>query len=587
LTIRDIKSLTFAFATTALLALLLPREAVGARVRVRAATRLEGRADRNVAGPSGVVIRGTLRDDVGHPVPFSHVSIAFHEGAPSGPAVKLSGSPRDCSRAGSGEAHDPHVAPDEYFVDTDALGSFCILTALPLDRGTLVMRFDGSSLYDKTAAEIPFDLATAPIALAFDPDPSIVPLDRPMYLVWLRVTSPGLSRDGWRVALRDERGQVLGAGPVGPDGLVRIDVPTDKLGDPGPGELSATLEGAPFPARSASHRIERHAKAELAPAGPEPEGVPEDGISFEVSVRSSRGPVGTGSVEAIVGDRTVGAARVRAGRASLVATFASTREATVPVSLRYLSDTPWWEPGQEIYVGVSVRARSAWRRTPPILLALLVAAWMTRRSWLPRLTRPARREPRAREAIEQHALQVIREAAPDQGWSGRVVDAHDTYPIDGAIVSIVVPAFPGSPERPSAEVVTRADGSFAIARMPVTGKPFLRVRAPRHATFEQPLPPPSLVSIPMVARRRRLLERLVAWAAREWGPWHGAREPTPEQVASHAKRTRDRLGAERAAEVEAWARAVEWTAYGRAEVDERAERSVSSLEPPKTRRPNL
>jgi hypothetical protein len=88
----------------------------------------------------------------------------------------------------------------------------------------------------------------------------------------------------------------------------------------------------------------------------------------------------------------------------------------------------------------------------------------------------------------------------------------------------------------------------------------------------------------MVARRRRLLDRLVAWASREWGPWHGAREPTPEQVASHAKRTRERLGAEHATEVEMWARAVERTAYGRADVDERAERSVSSLEPALRRR---
>jgi hypothetical protein len=561
----------------------LPTRSDAARVRVGASTRLEGRVDRNVAGPSGVVIRGTLRDDVGHPVPYSHVAIAFYDGPPSSaPAVKLSGSPRDCSQSAGSEAHDPHVAPDEYFVDTDAQGSFCVITAVPLDRGKMVLRFEGSSLYDKTAAEIPFDLATAAISLAFDPDPSVVSLDRPVYLVWLRVTSPGMPRDGWRVVLRDENARIVGAGPVGPDGLVRIDVPTESLGEPGPGALSASLEGAPFPSEATSHRIERHAKVELTLASPEPRGVPEDGISFEVNARSSRGPVGTGSVEATIGDRTVGAAKIRGGRAALVATFASTREASVPVSIHYLSDAPWWEAGPELYVGVAVRGPSPWRRAPPILLALAVALWMTRRSWLPRVARlsgASRREPHAPGSLEQHALQVIREAAPDQGWSGRVLDAHDGFAIDGAIVSIVVPSFPGAPERPSAEVVTRRDGSFAIERMPVSGKPLLRVRAPWHATFEQPLPPPSEVTIPMVARRRRLLDRLVAWASREWGPWRGAREPTPEQVAAHAKLTRDRLGAERAAGVEAWARAVEWTAYGRANVDENTERSVSSLEP--------
>jgi hypothetical protein len=574
-------------AAIAFAALFASTRSDAAKVKVRAATRLEGRVDRNVAGPSGVVIRGTLRDDVGRPVPYSHVAIAFYEGSTvSGSAVKLSGSPRDCGPIGGSEAHDPHVAPDEYFVDTDAQGSFCIVTAVPLDRGTMALRFEGSSLYDKTAAEIAFDLATAAITLAFDPDPSSVSLDRPVFLVWLRVNSQGLPREGWRVVLRDENKRVLGTAPVGPDGLVRIDVPTERFGDPGPGELTAELEGAPAAARAASHAIERHVRVELALAGPQPQGAPEDGISFEVTARSSRGPVGTGSVEATIGDRTVGAARVRAGRAALVATFASTRDASVPTSLHYLPDAPWFEPGPELVVGVGVHAPSAWRRAPPILLALAVAAWMTRRAWLPRISRlsfGSRAEPHGPGVTEQRALQVIRNAAPDQGWSGRVVDAHDGHAIDGAIVSIVVPSFPGSPERPNAEVVTRGDGSFAIERMPVTGKPLLRVRAPWHATFEQPLPPPSEVSIPMVARRRRLLDRLVAWASREWGPLPGAREPTPEQIASHAKRTRDRIGPERAAGVEAWARAVEWAAYGRAEVDEHTERSVSSLEPDRRR----
>src|SRR6185503_9041795 len=80
-------------------------------------------------------------------------------------AMKLSTSPRDCSQSGAGEAHEPHVAPDEYFVDTDAQGSFCVLTSLPLERGTMALRYEGSALYDKTAAEIAFDLGTPAITL--------------------------------------------------------------------------------------------------------------------------------------------------------------------------------------------------------------------------------------------------------------------------------------------------------------------------------------------------------------------------------------------------------------------------------------
>jgi hypothetical protein len=145
----------------------------------------------------------------------------------------------------------------------------------------------------------------------------------------------------------------------------------------------------------------------------------------------------------------------------------------------------------------------------------------------------------------------------------------------------VVPSFPGSVDATNTgpEAVTNAAGLFTLDPFSLGGKAVLRVRAPWHATIEHALPAPSELSIPMVARRRRLLDRLVAWASREWGPWQGAREPTPGQIASRAKLASDKLGAERSAEVEAWARAVERTAFGRAGVDESAEQSVSTLEP--------
>jgi hypothetical protein len=381
--------------------------------------------------------------------------------------------------------------------------------------------------------------------------------------------------------LRDENGHVLGKGGVDPDGLVRIDVPTERMGGPGPGELSAVVEGTNLLATSASHVIERHAKVELALAGPEPSGVAEDGIAIAVTARSSRGTIDAGSVEATVGDRTVGAAPVRAGRATILATFAAARETSASASIRFLPHAPWWEPGPALRVSIGVKTPSAWRRAPAIFLALVVGAWLLRGSWLPRLSRPQRSKAPAAQKTETPALEVLRPRQGHEGWSGKVIDAHDGRPIEGAIVSIVVPAFPGSSAHPAgaAEVITNGAGEFAIPPRSAGGAASLRVRAERHATFEQPLPPPSEISVPMVARRRRLLERLVAWASREWGPWQGGREPTPDQVAVRARRARERLGPERAAEVEAWARAVEWTAFGRAEVDETAERTVASMEP--------
>jgi hypothetical protein len=551
------------------------------RVRILAGTRLEGRADRTSVSARGVVVRGTLRDDVGHPVPDNHVSITFYDEANAKVAAMLPGSPRPCVETTADGHRDPHVAPDEYVVDTDALGSFCLETTLPLERGTMKLSFGGSSLYDATSAEVPFDLTLPSVALAFDPEPSIASLDRPVFSVGLRVTAPHVSKQGWRIVLKDERDRVLGAGKVDPDGLVRIDLPTEALADPGPGRISANLEGSSLLTQTISHAIERHARVDLKLAAPDPHGVPDDGIPVEVVARCARGSIASGSVEATIAGQTVGAASVRSGRAALVATFAGTRERIVPASIRYLSDAPWWEPGAPLSIVIGVEAPSPWRRAPSILLAFAVALWMTRTSWLPRLLRlrsPSRGPVRSRE-LPSPAVLVQRTLY--EGWSGRVVDAHDGSPIVGARVSIVVPTFPGSGDdtSTSSEVVTDATGHFVLSPNSPGGKAILRVSAPWHATLENPLPPPSELSIPLVARRRRLLDRLVAWASREWGPWQGSRDPTPAEVASRARLVADRLGAERSADVQTWARAVEQAAFGEAPVDEHAENSVASLEP--------
>jgi len=164
------------------------------------------------------------------------------------------------------------------------------------------------------------------------------------------------------------------------------------------------------------------------------------------------------------------------------------------------------------------------------------------------------------------------------------VDAHDGSAVQGATLTIIVPAFPGAHDSSAgvaAETTTDQAGQFSLGAASFRREAVLRVRAPWHTALEQPLPPPSELAIPMIARRRHLLERLVHWAAREWGPWHGVREPTPEQVALRAgpSAEHDAEAAEQIEGVRAWARAVEETSFGRTPVDEQAERAVMSLEP--------
>jgi hypothetical protein len=566
------------------------------KVHVAAATRIEARADRGSV-PSSVVVRGTLRDDVGSPVADSHVAIAFYEPHEGGAAITLPW-PRPCPGAlrPGGDAHEPHVAPDEYVVDTDATGSFCFETSLPIDQAQMKLRFAGDRLYDGTAAEVPVDLTRAPVVLTFDPEPIIISLDRPIYSVGMRIRAPGIPKTGWRVKLSDENGHALGSADVDPDGLSRVEVSTADLAGPGPGELHATLEGASVGGAEVVRAVERHARVALSLEDQKPGGVPEDGIAVAVRARSSRGPASTGSLEATLGDRTVGAARVSDGKASVVMTFGSTRAASVTTWIHYLPDAPWWESPAPLAVKLAVHPPSAWRRAPLFLLALVVAAWMLREPYVVRL-RGKMAKPRAPSQLaEARPIQVVRALREDEGWTGRVFDAHDGYPLSGARVTVMVKGFPRrSPEGQPADqgtdeertvrarTVTDPTGNFVLAADAGAERAILRIESPLHATLEQPLPSPSEMSIPLVARRRKLLNRLVEWANTEWGPWDGTRDPTPEQVAGRAARraARGSASVDRAAAIETWAHAVESTAFGPSPVDEHAERKVTSLEPPK------
>ena len=75
--------------------------------------------------------------------------------------------------------------------------------------------------------------------------------------------------------------------------------------------------------------------------------------------------------------------------------------------------------------------------------------------------------------------------------------------------------------------------------------------------------------IALVTRKRKLLERLVAWARRMGSPYDARPEPTPGHVRRAAKD----------GQVAGWAAAVEQAAFGGGDVDERVELEVSALAP--------
>ena len=431
------------------------------KIIVSGSTRIEARAERASGLLDDVVIRGTLRDDVGKGVAESHVAIALYEPG-SAVAIPLPAPLRCTESAG---AHEPHAAPDEYVVDTDSQGSFCLHTMLPPEPLVMKLHFAGGGLLEGTAAEVPIESQGPSMRVVFDPEPHVISLDRPTFEVALRVTAGHLNRIAERCGFKTRRGALWVTPRSTLTGVVASKSARQTWEPLVLGELRATLEGAARgPALSAIQVVERHARVELEVATPNPEGVPEDGIALAVVARSSRGPVTSGAVEATLNNATVGAADLHDGKAALTATFAM-RASPAIAMVRYLPSAPWWEPGTPRTVPLAIRAATGWRHLPAVLLALGVAAWMLRR--IPAGRRATRRQESKEKPVLGNLAEVRVNArhAPHEGWTGQVRDAHDGSAIANATVSIVIAAFPGSSASNGApDLTTRTDleGVFAL-----------------------------------------------------------------------------------------------------------------------------
>ena len=169
-------------------------------------------------------------------------------------------------------------------------------------------------------------------------------------------------------------------------------------------------------------------------------------------------------------------------------------------------------------------------------------------------------------------VELIEADASRSGWRGTVVDAHDGAPVEGARVSIVVPVFDG--EGVAATQLTTAEGSFTLAHVQAAKNDGARlvVSAPFHATLSRAAPPDGVLAVCLVSRRRALLNRLVAWAARSGRPWARGDEPTPLELAEVAQHRRH-------PDVAEWATAIAEAAYGPVAPDERREDAIVAREP--------
>jgi hypothetical protein len=558
-------------APAALLALALPAGAV--KLRVRGAAALEARA---VPAGGNVEVRGLLRDDAGYAIAAAHVRLSIRdrrgtaEVAASLPAAQACGTTQKAML---------HEAPDELVIDTDAAGAFCVRLATPAIAGRVALRYPGTEGYLAASVELAVDTTRRSLALRFDPEPSLIPLDRPTHVLWVETglepegAEDAGARDVLQLTLSDERGSELSRVAVRAGDRAQLQLASRDLAPPGPGKLVVRFAGSDTIAPAAkSASVQRTTRVGLRLAAPVARADPEQGAEIAVAVASAFGAVPGGTLEALLDGESVGTARVALGAARLVATFEPRRRDTERLVVRYLPDAPWWIAGSPLQVELPVAGPSGWRRLPWALGAAAILGWLARGWRRPARSRAAREDEPAPPPSGRASVELIEAGPPRSGWRGRVLDAHDGSPVPGARVAILVPAFAGEGLAGSAHAAD--DGSFRLEHaegLPREGVR-LEVSARWHATLERPLPPPGHVAIAVVTRRRALLERLVRWAARRGRPWMERGEPTPGALARIARR-------QGKPEVERWARHVESAAYGPDPVDEAAEARSREHEP--------
>ncbi len=551
--------------------------AAPAPLRVRGASTIEASA---TALDGHVELKGALRDDTGRPIGNGHLGVRLLEhvgaGVGSGDGSRAVPLPNAEACPPSPLLHEARGFPgeaDEYVIDTDESGGFCVRLAADV-RGVFELTFsDSAGLYDNTRRIVELDHSRLGVELSFAAPPSSLPLEAAQNTLSLEVRMqpmPELRPElPVRVALSDRKYNttvVAHAGEATP-----VVLPREALGRPGPVEIVAHYAGAeryqPAEARlrsSVTARVELNLVAEPAP------GRPDQGIALQVAVRSAAGAVPSGSVEARLAGETVGIAEVKGGVALVTARFEVRHKSAVPITLVYLPAEPWWLASVPREITVQALPPSSWGRLGWIAALLLVASWLIAGWWRPRRSeaQPGRRADKPRAVAA--SIQLLESAEAGSGWRGKVIDAHEREPISSAVVTLERRSFEG--REVVARIKTDADGEFEFEPLSNAGGIWLIARAATHSTLERPLPPAGRLSIELVTRRRHLIGRLVAWAERNGRPWADIGEPTPAHVAQVARHQQKQ-------DVDEWARAVETAAFGPTPVDEALERQVVAREP--------
>ncbi|HEX6272556.1 MAG TPA: hypothetical protein VFZ53_05940 [Polyangiaceae bacterium] len=534
-----------------------------------------------------LIVSGSLRDDTGRPLAGAVLTL-HARGSDAKPAELPAGVP--CSPLAEADKV-PQGGPTERSLRTDRSGRFCVdFAAEPEGRFggapeppvDVELRYaDGRGLFDAAARRIAVERNRRGVELRFVEPPAAIDLDAPHARVEIgaraepAVPSGGATLPIVLYARSEERERVVAQVACRLGGTAVLSVPTSELGAPGPLDLVARFAGTEsFQPAETARRVSRVARVALSLGRPAEPSDPESGVTLDLAVGSSRGAVASGSVEARLQGETVGIAKVESGTARVVARFARRAEKSASLTLHYLPSEPWWIASSPLRVEVTLAPRSHWGSLAWLLGFVAIAAGLLR-SW----RRPARaqRETSSAAPKPRTAAVVVVEADEESaGWRGVVRDAHDETPVGAAEVAVVAEEPEGS--RVVARTATSASGEFELPDVTTSAETRFVITARWHATLRVKPPPHGRLEIDLVTRRRQLVARFVAWAARDGHGMKGRSEPTPGDVREAGKRVRR-------PDVVAWANAVETAAYGPEPVDEPVERRVLDQEPPERSRP--
>lgn len=557
---------------------LLPAADVRAaeqRLRVLGSTSLEAQVTR----PARNTLRldGELTDDAGAPLPNARIDLTF----PETPTAKA----RACEPAGGA----PQKAP--LALVTDGRGRFCAQLGEELAGAQLQLEYrDPAELLAASRLLVTAEAAPRGLELLLNVPPDL-PLEVPRHTVEVAVLPrPTESAETLEAAAAPEEAlavellleaphrasRPLGILHVRPGERGRAEVPRAELGDPGSAMLVARFGGSAAWAPAESRRqVSKTAHVSLeAPSA----------LQFEftrapseilVQARWRSGPVSSGTVEALLAERRIGASPVAQGQARLILALpedvhealVSTRGRTPPLELVYVPNAPWWRAGPPARVELSLAPPSPWSWLPWLSAAAAVLGWVAL-IW----RRPAGRALPAQPTGEPPGRASLSFAEPGDGLGGQVFDAHTGAPLPDAVIEVLLP---GVQElRLAATCRSGADGSFTLL-MEESWEglgPRIRIAAPGYSSLESPLSRKGRLLVHLVTARRAILERFLQWARRRGAPWSAPLPPTPAHIAALAESRREEPTA-------LWARDIEAAVFGPEAPTEETERSLREREP--------